>query len=446
MPLALGFDSRGLREDVRTANLVSALPKVIGHWRTFVQKGVSLRDQETEKSRIKQFEIRPVDESALSDVTRFLSRCSGGQGREWSIGPVVEVSCPNIERRLRWLLLENPVAKDQQEYGFCVRDKAGEIRGLNLRFPTVCLAGDRRIRGLGSGGFFVESEAQTLGYFLFKRKLSLHGYSFFFSTTCNSKSALLWEKLGGCAVPSSNVEYVLPLRLEMLLTGLLSRKKSRIAYEKLGRFVGRWANPILHIVERQATELTIESCQDWQKLSALFHRHRSKEWVTTDRSPEYLEWRYGRSSEACPSGVYLVRDRRGNEGWFALGSTLRGRRGEIHGMILLDAVWPREHISPRKLFSAMVRLVDGQADAIFLRPRLGHDYRGCSPWMIRRNLTAPSSFVIIRDRVDFKGSSSLDLVPADGDTALPTSPILRGDQTGKADYCGEVKGEPGFHN
>ena len=378
------------------------------------------------KARIKQYEIQSLDDSALLEVVRFLSRFPCEAGPESLIGPVVDVNCPKIERSLRWFLLENPAARDSQHFGFCVRDKAGEIRGLNLRFPAVFLAGDRRILGLGGGGLFVEPEFQTLGFFLFRKKLSLRGYSFFFATTCNSKSAPLWQARGGCAVPNSNVELVFPLKLDNLLIELAIRKKLSVTCERIGGSLGRWANPILHTLERQAMELTVEPCRDWQKLSALFYRHRSKRWVTSERSPEYLEWRYGRNSDGKPSGVYLVHDRCGNEGWFSLGNSTRGRRGEIRGVTLLDAVWPREHMSPGKFFSAVVRHVDDKADAIFLRPRPEYDYRECSPWIVRRKWAVPTSFVITRNRVDLEGAASLDLVPADGDTALPISPAVCG--------------------
>src|SRR5207237_1273448 len=107
-------------------------------------------------------------------------------------------------------------------HGFCIRDHLGIIQGLTLCFPAAFLTADERIVGLCSSDFFVDLGARTSGFYLFKRYLSSPGYSFFFTTTCIANSAALWEKLGGRAVPNSELEYILPLRLDTLLPALLA--------------------------------------------------------------------------------------------------------------------------------------------------------------------------------------------------------------------------------
>jgi hypothetical protein len=111
----------------------------------------------------------------------------------------------------------------------------------------------------------------------------------------------------------------------------------------------------------------------------------------------------------------LFRDRRGNEGWFALGNILRGRQGQIQGSVLLDAIWPRERMSFRDIFPEILRLVAGKADALFFRPRPDLDYCECSRWIIRRRSETPPAFVITR-----RGDAPLTVASLDyGDCAMP---------------------------
>ena len=371
------------------------------------------------------FDIHPVPASALPDVAKFLHARASDQEERSAIRRPHQENALTIENRLRWLLLENPVAQNNANHGLCVRDQSGNIRGLDLCFPAAFLAGEHRIFGLCSGGFFVEPQARVLGYYLFKKYLSTPGYTLFFATTCNVNSAAIWGRLRGSHVPNSNLEYVLPLRLDRLLEGVAARNTSWKIPAGLARLCGRLANPALRLLHSQTSKVRIELCRDWQKLSNLFHRHRRRDRITTDRSPEFLEWRYGRSLEPGPSGVYLFSDTRGNEGWFALGQAVRGREVPLRGSILLDLVCPTERISFPDILPEILRLTRESADVISFRPRAGIDYGEYSPCMIRRRWPAPSAFAISRRGSPPVDISSFDLVPADGDSALPNSPWVR---------------------
>jgi hypothetical protein len=375
---------------------------------------------------IQNLEVQPVLGGALPDVARFLH---GWHARRDQGSSVQRPEDPlSIERRLRWLqwlLVENPLSATASPHGLCIRDASGVIVGLLLSFPGVFLAGDQRLRGLGSGSFFVEPHARTLGFYLFKRYLNSPGYSFFFSTTCNTNSSALWAKLGACAVPNSDTEFVLPLKLEVVLPFFLAGRTSSAFAAEIARVVGRCANPILQLLARKSAELTIEPCRDWEKLAELFRRHRCAARITTDRSAAFLQWRYGPSSQNHPFDICVFRDKRGNEGWFALGSVIREPQRPIQlqrpirGCVLLDAIWPRETMSFRDLLPAILQRAaskaDGKADAIFFQPRPGLDAGECGRWIIPCGLEAPKVFAIPRKGGAPLAVSSLDLVPADGD-------------------------------
>jgi hypothetical protein len=340
-------------------------------------------EHRAEKEEMERFEIQPVLSSALPDVADFLHRWRSNEG--------VDSPIQNMERRLRWLLVENPAATEGSPLGYCLRDRSGVIRGLNLSFPSAFLAGNQRILGLCSGSFFVEPPARSMGFYLFKKYLGSPGYSFFYATTCNTSSAPLWQRLGGSAVPTSETEYILPLRLDVMMPAFVATRTSSEIASGIARLGGRCANPVLRLLTRPSAQLTIEPCQDWEKLSELFRRHRSASYMTSDRSAEFLQWRYGPASPLYPCGVYLFRDPQGNEGWFSLANLIR--KG-VRGCSLLDAIWPREQMSFSGIFQEALRLASTEADAIFFRRQPGLEYREYSRWVLRHRLAAPRAFVL----------------------------------------------------
>lgn len=367
---------------------------------------------------MERFEIHPVLGSSLPEVANFLHRWHADSDRGLSSKRTNREDTETIAGRLRWLLVENPLATADSEHGFSVRNGSGAIVGLILSFPGAFLAADRRVLGLCSGSFFVQPQARMQGFYVFKRYLNFPGYDFFFGTTCNANSGALWKKLGGCAVPNSEMEYILPLKLEVMLPAFLAGETSSGLALKSARILGRCANPVLGPLAQKSVKLASEPCRDWEKLSELFRRHRSTSWITTDRSAAFLQWRYKQSPSNRPSAIWLFRDKRGNEGWFSLGNVIRGRQGQIQGRVLLDAVWPREKMCFRDILPSILQSVAAQADAIFFQPRPGLDYAECSRWIIPRPLEGPQAFAMARKGGAPFAVSSLDLVPADGDSAF----------------------------
>jgi|SRR5579863_165809 len=370
------------------------------------------------------FEIQPILSSALPDVAGFLHRWRSNQGGGATVlsdrKPVPESSL-SIERRLRWLLVENPIANEGSPLGYCVRDRTGAVRGTNLCFPSAFLAGDQRLLGLCSGSFFVEPGVQSMGFWLFRKYLSSPGYSFFFATTCNANSEPLWRMLGGRAVPHSETEYILPLRLDVMLPALVAARTSSGIASGMARIAGRAANPVLRFLTRRPASLSIEPCGDWEKLSALFRRHRPVNYITSDRSADFLRWRYGPASPFYPCGAWLFRDRDGNEGWFCLGNLIRGG---VRGAFLLDAVWPRTKMSFGKIFREVLCVASAGADVFVFRRRPGLEYRDYSRWAIPRGLGA-RTFVISPKGAPLVTPEALD--PDDNDYVAWMFPVTAAD-------------------
>jgi hypothetical protein len=356
------------------------------------------------------FALEPVLRSSLPDVAAFLHRW---RGSDLEASPAQKAEpVDSIEERLRWLLLDNPVATTDSPLGYCLRDGLGVVRGLNLCFASAFLSADKRLLGLCSGSFFVEPRARSLGFYLFKRCLSTPGYSFYFVSTCNANSSQLWRSIGGCPVPHSQTEYILPLRLDALIPAYLGSRTSNQAAARMARICGRSANPVLRFVTRPSAKLAIEPCHDWEKLSELSRRHRSPDHITSDRSTALLQWRYGPGSPAYRSAVYLIRDQLGNEGWFSLGHLIRQRGGQFRASVLLDAIWPRKQMSYSDVLQAIVRVTAGTADAICFRWQPGLDSSQYGRCVIPRKLKAPRAFVSVP-----KGSPRFPLDSLDYDDA-----------------------------
>jgi len=363
-----------------------------------------------------RFEIQPVLDDAVPDVARFLARYDDGE-RRGAGAARTPFETSRIEQRLRWLLLENPLTTPTSAHGLCIRDGAGGVVGLLLAFPSAFRVGDQRLLGIGSGSFFVEPAARTLGFHLFKRHLRWPGYDFFFSTTCNAASGALWRMLGAAVVPSCAVELVLPLDLGVMFPAFLAGRAPSPILARLARLVGRGANPLLR---RRAgrTAGPVTTSRDWDKLADLARRHRPPDVVTGERSAAFLEWRYGPRSPNHAADVCVFRDPHGQEGWFVLGETVRGDRVQVRGRALLDAVWPRERMRFSDVLAAIVRFAGERAHALYFRPRPGVDDGECGRWIVRRPVEPPTVVAVAGRGRGPLALSALDLVPADGDSAF----------------------------
>jgi hypothetical protein len=361
---------------------------------------------------MQRFEIQPILLSDLPELAGFLNR--------WQMnsrdGIIATSNVSGIERRLRWLLEDNP-ADSRTGHGYCVRDRSGAIRGADIAFPWTFVANGVRLTGCCSGAFFVEPAARALGAFLFKKVLNTEGSSFFFATTCNLESGPIWKAVGGQALPNHDREYLFPFKLDVVLKAALETRPRLVAGAAVRS--ARLLNPVAQILARRSTRLDISQSCDWEKLSALFYQHSQPNLLTTDRTPCWLEWRYGKRGPNS-ARVYTFRGERGHEGWFALGQSVRGSSGQVRGQMLLDAVWPSQSLSFENIFPAILRTAALEGDALFLQPRARVDYARCSRLILSRS-TPPRVFVATQKARIIPALSSFDLVAADGDSAFSIS-------------------------
>jgi hypothetical protein len=289
-----------------------------------------------------------------------------------------------------------------------------------ISFPADFVGGDRRLVALASGSFFVEASASTAGFFMFKKHLANPGPHFFFATTCNTNSAPIWRALGAQPIDHSASEYVLPLNLGDMLPALIAGHADRRVAESVVRAAGRVGSELVSPWVRRAPRLSVTPCRDWEKLAALFERHRSYDTITAHRTARFLEWRYGPGSPNHSAKIHLVCDSRGNEGWFIVDDVVRGKTGQLRGALLVDFVWPDDRMPAKDLLGAIVHVCPRETHALFLRARLGSSYHRSSRFVISRSLRTPEPSSVLHPGERSLTAASLDLVPADGDSAFMT--------------------------
>jgi hypothetical protein len=355
----------------------------------------------------RRFEIQPLRAEALPDAAAFLAPRRGNDGLA-------------TLRHLTWLLLENPLASAAPDHGLCVRNANGTVVGLLAAFPVAFRADDRRLFAMASGAYFVEPQARTLGFHLFKRHLRSPGVAFFFSTSCNAVSGPLWKAVGASTVTGSDVEYVLPLDFSAVLSAFIASRTSTPLVARGAKLLGGCAR-LLRPMRLAAADVTIEPSRDWEKLAALARRHRPLGCITADRSAAFLQWRYAPRAAGAAPEICLFRDRHGNEGWFSLSAAIRGGRARLRGRVIFDTIWPRDRMGFHTVLAAAARFAEADADVVYFRPRPGVDTIDRRPWIIRRRRETPSAFAVAAKGQPPLEPSMLDLVLADGDGGVPDS-------------------------
>jgi hypothetical protein len=69
---------------------------------------------------MERFELEPVLRSALPDVAVFLHRSRSSEAEGSPAQKAARETVGSVERRLRWLLIDNPVAITDSTLGYCL--------------------------------------------------------------------------------------------------------------------------------------------------------------------------------------------------------------------------------------------------------------------------------------------------------------------------------------
>ncbi|HET7251772.1 MAG TPA: hypothetical protein VFI79_18160 [Gemmatimonadales bacterium] len=153
--------------------------------------------------------------------------------------------------------------------------------------------------------------------------------------TANPLSAGIWLRLGAIPLPQGEVSLLLPIRW------------ARVALAMAARRVWGWQRPIAadepdswrgRVGERVTTGGWRSGiATEFSGAARLWSDVRHRFGLSTDRTPEFLAWRYGPGS---PGGVVvMLHDRDGRaRGWYAYRISIRGARLPIRVVRVLDLV------------------------------------------------------------------------------------------------------------
>lgn len=367
-----------------------------------------------------RFEIHTIQEQSLSEVADYFARWRQTEEHR-SADQTNGASNPHrIENvaYLRWLLVENPARNGEMNLGYCVRDQKEAIVGAILTFPSHFVRAEKRLQGFCGASFYVNPEARIQAFIILKKFLSAAGKDFYFTTTCNAEAGALWDKFRGRGLPVPNSEsiYILPYRIEKLLEAFAENRNFHQGLVSLMRAAGKIGSTLAANSRKSSRGLCVAPCRDWEKLADLARIHRDPEWITNERSARFLEWRYGRNPAGDQKELYRFWDDRGNEGWFAVGSGLVGRRKNIRMTEVLDIVWPRKTADPRQILAAVVRQCASASDALYMRPRIGLPLNQFSRLVLRSKYESAQFYVMAGKGNGALDPSQFDFVAADGDS------------------------------
>jgi hypothetical protein len=371
-----------------------------------------------EVGNLDDFRIGQITESDLEAVAAFLDSATSWRQDASEFASAEMTPPPSLSERLgtlRWRLLDNPARTLGDALGQALRGGDGDLAGVNLAFPGWFVRGDRRLRGLGSGNFYVVPRARMHGFFLFRRFLKTSGVDFFFATTCNSASAPLWEQLGGRPVPGARETCSVVLWAAPIAEEYLLRMRAPGAAATMARAAGRLITPALALI-RRGPKLSFRPCDDWDRLAALATLNRDPAVLCADRTADFLRWRHERSPGSGRNEVLAFDDSAGRAGWVVVRPLPdSGTRGQIRNMTVLDACCPGDGFDPADLVRALARRYSDRVDQLYLSHDLASRSRLGPPLLWRRSPAVPTSYLISRNEGKRSLADAADFSLADGD-------------------------------
>ncbi len=357
--------------------------------------------------------IRPLQEADLPAAAAFLQASAELMPQAGAAERRLN-QAPEILRRLRWRLLQNPDRLPEAGLGDCLWDENGAVAGVHLVHPQRMRLAGQILPSLCSGSFFVAPSQRMQGYFLFRRFLKLRAPAHF-ATTCNADSGALWQKLGGVPVADSDAEVLVPIRMGPLAAEAMLRRNlpvfagpAALAAGVVGALTGR---------RRRATGLVLEPCTDWERLAAVAAQHTDPEQFTAERSAAWLQWRLAAGPARDQIEVLWCRDAAGHAGYVATLRGERGRREQIRTRTLLDWVLPPTGIAWRDLLDALVERYRGDTDLISLPGALQHWLEPGTRRTLVRRFPAPQAYVCGKDAGGRPLAERAVFTNADGDSS-----------------------------
>lgn len=352
------------------------------------------------------FEIVPLASGRLAESLEFIhrevTRSPQFVPAESSIGCIESEHWARL--RAQWLSQGKPL-------GILLVDGNAQIAGCMLYHHFEFRQGDRILKALGSGAFYVSPQATLHGFFMFRKYLKEPGYDFYYCTTSNAQSGALWARCGGIPLPLSREEWVrLCAPGSSMMEVALRRKLPGCLCQAFG-LLSMVATPFFRVAPRN-TGLDVEPCHDFDRLASIANRCLEPGLIAPDYSAEGLRTTYAGRIGENKGEIFRFRDALGAEGWFSISLYPRGSRLQIRSATLLDLVWPRNRIGFDTILQMIETLLAPQVDVIQIRPRPGYSFPRSIRWQ-RRIFPEFTSFIVSGSSPVAPSSTILDVPVAD---------------------------------
>jgi hypothetical protein len=318
-----------------------------------------------------------------------------------------------VEQHLRWFLLENPARQPEDPLGFGLR-VAGQLAGCILCVPQTFRFENTRISMMGSSSFYVDERHRGHGGRIFLKYSRLANQRPLFGTSANPEAAALWKAAGATPIPYSDFELFGVLRWPPVAEEFIQR---RYASRSLSRFAGSSISNLVRLFRPLKIDdgqpEALRPLTSAEKLNDLpIHNFSAK--ITALRDLPYLRWRYFSGRDATVSVFAFRSTRSSQEVLVAVNQRVRGYRGQINTLNVLDVypeVPPQEWL---RIVAALIARYTGTVDAIVLRSQNPDRQKlFCEKGFQQRAFDAPTGWCL--DKANLLPTRDWYPVPADGD-------------------------------
>ena len=294
-----------------------------------------------------------IAEADIADVAAYLAR----QARP---GDAVMASPMPPERRLRWLLLENPARTPDVPLGWCIRDAGRKIVGALLCVPFRVSARGVTRTALMSCKFFVDEPYRGAGLVPFRSYLKLGGQYPLFCTSANAVSGELFAGAGGYAIGGTDHAMLGIARHAPLAEEWLFRRTGRSVLSRVGALPARLL-PGRSIGRAEGELRSLASAEEVVALDL----PPPGDAIAVVRDHSYLRWRYFWGESA--NEVFCFRGVAATPRMVVVNQVRSGHRSQIRVLNVPDVWPPLDADSAPRLTRLLWQRYRGHFDALWLR-------------------------------------------------------------------------------
>lgn len=244
------------------------------------------------------------------------------------------VACRAWTARFDWQFRSNPWREDKT-FGNAVID-GDQVVGYHFVNAQPIRVTEGTGRGLFGMNLYLDPafRSSLVGLMLFKLFFSIANYDYYLTTTANPVTERIFRLLGAKGSLDGSHSWIKVLRPFTIVPAVLERAVTR--GEKQSRAEARTWTPARNGPLEPAPAWESEEVMDaYEEISEFWMKIHSAFSLSTERSADFLRWRYGPGAPA--NQQIILRDASGKmRGWYSFRVGHRGDRFGVRLGMLLD--------------------------------------------------------------------------------------------------------------